>query len=346
MIEVGHEDLDDAGALADQITEIATTRLVLLAADEHDSVSFDVRSLQELMAGRALVAGDDTTIATNLRATAPSPHWRNTWLFAAGKLFTEGDHRRSILLDLVERFDTTDRHWPGWLSPIGPALAAHLLEDGLADTKPAALRALASVALRCLNGPLPEDHLAVAYGLNFVARHPALRTLIRSELRAAFAGTPTAVSVATLLWAAMPALMIVPGQSSIDTTQALADQWNTNPPPGPRVRVGKLLAEPLAQLRDEPGAALVKAAFGECNKLALRMMPDGSMWPAAIPPGFTCPRLEAVLADQDAASLLDLCLGDLEPGQWAARSLLARAVSQVLARRPAGDRLTMRYLHA
>jgi hypothetical protein len=184
MIEVGHEDLDEAGALADQITEIATTRLVLLAADEHDSVSFDVRSLQELMAGRALVGGDDGTIAANLRATAPSQHWRNTWLFAAGKLFTEGDHRRAMVLELVERFDTTDRHWPGWLSPIGPTLAAHLLEDGLADTKPAALRALARVALHCLNGPLPDDYYSVGYGLNVAAQHHALHTLIRNELRA------------------------------------------------------------------------------------------------------------------------------------------------------------------
>jgi hypothetical protein len=46
------------------------------------------------------------------------------------------------------------------------------------------------------------------------------------------------------------------------------------------------------------------------------------------------------------ASVLELCLGDLEPRQWAARSLLARAVSRVLARRPVGDRLTMPYLHS
>ena len=103
MVEVGHEDPREADRLADRILEIATQRLVLLAADEDETVSFDVRSLQELMAARALINGDDETIRRNLNIAAQSPHWRNTWLFAAGKLFTESDHRRNLVLDVVER---------------------------------------------------------------------------------------------------------------------------------------------------------------------------------------------------------------------------------------------------
>ena len=51
-MEVGHEE-HDARDLADRILDVATQRLVLLVADEEETVSFDVRSLQELMAARA-----------------------------------------------------------------------------------------------------------------------------------------------------------------------------------------------------------------------------------------------------------------------------------------------------
>lgn len=72
MREVGHDDIREAARLANQIVDIATTRLVLLAADEDETVSFDVRSLQELMAARALVKGDDEAIRRNLVLAAPS----------------------------------------------------------------------------------------------------------------------------------------------------------------------------------------------------------------------------------------------------------------------------------
>jgi hypothetical protein len=49
-------------------------RLVLLAADEDYAVGFDVRSLQELMAGRALINGAETDPKHNLTIASRSPH--------------------------------------------------------------------------------------------------------------------------------------------------------------------------------------------------------------------------------------------------------------------------------
>ncbi|MEA5362785.1 hypothetical protein VA596_24830 [Amycolatopsis sp., V23-08] len=348
MIEVGHDSAAGAGELADQIVEIATTRLVLLAAGEDDSVSFEVRSLQELMAARALVNGDDATIRENLVATAPSPHWRNTWVFAAGKLFGESDHRRRLVLDIVDQFDRTCAGWPGWIYPVGPELAADLLDDGLAETKPAALRELVTIALRCLAGPMPENPAHIAGRLSDAARHGQLNALIRNELRAAFAGTPAAVAVAgaLVLFSSTGGASGVsaPGQPAKAAMEEVTKRWFTPPPQKPRVKVGNLLGTPLKELRDEPGAALVEAALTECNALTLYPTSDGELWPELISRVFECERLQSVLDDVEASGILELCLGDLEPRHWAARSHLAREIAAVRSRRPVSNRLAVPYL--
>jgi hypothetical protein len=51
---------------------------------------------------------------------------------------SDGDHRRQLVLGIVNRFDSSSGDWPGWLYPIGPELAADLLDDGLAAAKPPA----------------------------------------------------------------------------------------------------------------------------------------------------------------------------------------------------------------
>ncbi|WP_337824693.1 NACHT domain-containing protein [Amycolatopsis sp. A1MSW2902] len=344
MIEVGHEDDSEADALAEQVVQIATTRLVLLTADEGDTVSFEVRSLQELMAARALVDGDDATIRSNLIATAPSPHWRNTWLFAAGKLFTDSDHRRNLVLSIVETFDRTTNCWPGWLYPIGPELAAHLIDDGLAETKPAALRALVEIALRILHGPIPEEFVTVAKSLSYATRHKTLSTLIRNEMRNAFAGTPVAVNAASLLALASPGAVIVPGQPLPAELRNATRLWTNSPPRGPRTTVGRLLRRALAELRDEPGELLTEAAISECEQLTLLTLPDGSFWPNVVPPTFTHDKLDAAFNDPDATTLFQLCLGNIEPNEWAARSLLARAMSAAKSRKPVSEHLTLPYV--
>jgi energy-coupling factor transporter ATP-binding protein EcfA2 len=107
MMELGHS-LDAAKDMATTLVTIATHRLVLLSADEEGLVSFDIRSLQELMAGCALVDVPETTARGNLITAACSPHWRNAWLFGAGRLFTGPDHLRNLVIDVVETCDRTD----------------------------------------------------------------------------------------------------------------------------------------------------------------------------------------------------------------------------------------------
>jgi hypothetical protein len=198
MMEVGHEERD-AEELADRIPDVATQRLVLLVAYEDDTVSFDVRSLQELTAARGLVDGDDATIRRNLTAAACNPTRRNTWLFAAGRLFADSDHRRDLVVSIVERCDV-EGHWPRWLYPAAPALAADLLDDGLAATRPNEQRRLIDVVLRCLKGPMLTEIPAVAVGLAAAAAaNPKHFALIRNELAHAMAGEPVQRAVAGAL---------------------------------------------------------------------------------------------------------------------------------------------------
>jgi len=68
-------------------------RLVLIAPRGDDGYGFDVRSLQELMAAMYVTTGPQDLVTARLRAVAPSPHWRNTWLFAAGGI---SPHRKTI----------------------------------------------------------------------------------------------------------------------------------------------------------------------------------------------------------------------------------------------------------
>lgn len=62
-------DADQAQTHAAELVDVTTKRLVLLVPRD-GGVGFDIRTLQELMAARALTEGDDTQIATRLRLIA------------------------------------------------------------------------------------------------------------------------------------------------------------------------------------------------------------------------------------------------------------------------------------
>lgn len=53
-----------------------------------DGYGFDVRSLQELMAAMHLTTASPPPVEARLRLAAANPHWRNAWIFAAGRLFS------------------------------------------------------------------------------------------------------------------------------------------------------------------------------------------------------------------------------------------------------------------
>lgn len=174
-------DADAVDALSGKLVTLATHRLVLLVSEPSGGIGFEVRSLQEFMASRALISGLDTDILANLAALAPSAHWRNTWLLAAGKLFSERTHLRSELLVQLRAADTID---PLHISIVpGTHLAVDLLEDGIADMSPKYQTLLVQQAIELLKKTPDFYLLRLANVLaGVMAENPAASAVVESAI--------------------------------------------------------------------------------------------------------------------------------------------------------------------
>ncbi|PYC87504.1 hypothetical protein C7C46_04060 [Streptomyces tateyamensis] len=131
------DEIDDpkkASSLAAKLIEAVTDRLVLLVAPELDYIGFEVRSLQEYSAARALISGPDADIIPRLEALAQHPSWRNTWLLAAAGVFALHPHLRSDLVNALRTVDALDRTTMTLLP--GAQLALSLLDEDLARQHP------------------------------------------------------------------------------------------------------------------------------------------------------------------------------------------------------------------
>ncbi|KUH70843.1 hypothetical protein AU184_25950 [Mycolicibacterium novocastrense] len=339
--EDGHQ-IPRANELATKLVSIATQRLVLLTADEDHTVTFDVRSLQELMAGRALVSAGEIDHRHNLTVAARSPHWRNAWLFAAGELFDGGSYDRDLVLKVVEECDF-DEKWPGWLYPIAPELAADILDDGLAANKPVFVSRLVDCVLRCLEGPMPTEPKKIALGLTAAATENDQRLSIRERLAAALTGTPVQHAVASALIHYGSFGARVPGEPI--NTARYADMWvyRGPKPQGSAVKLGRLLRGAIEQYGG-PNPILSQQlidALGDCDNLQLQYNEVGEMRPLtqAGSNRFKSENLMAVLNDPDNSQLLQIAVEELSEDDWPAKSLLARACWPVLARRPVATEL-------
>lgn len=340
MLELEYDDRE-AKSITDRLLEVATQRLVLLVADQNDTVSFDVRSLQELMAGRAIVTGDDASIRRHLNASACSPAWRNAWLFAAGKLFADNDFRARMAVEIVETCDSAGL-WPSWLYPAGPELAAHMLDDGLAANRPVTQKQLIEVALRCLAGPMPEEIASIALGLNVAgAANPKHLAIIRNALAKALEQGSVHRAVALALISHESFGSRIPGSYTAEEIRRSADMWIYRGI-GTEVTFSSLVHPHLCEwLEPEalPEAILVDQALSECNRLQLVRTSTGDLWPVVEPTLINMPKLQQVLDDADASELFGICLGRLSANDWAARSLLARGVWKLVAPRPVAELL-------
>ena len=182
----------DAGLLT-KIVTAATHRLVLLTPQPGGGFGFDVRSLQELMAALALTTGSLEEAIPRLRRIAASPHWRNTFLFAAGRFFAEPQpHQKSAITELVVGID---RDAPDRLAeyvPIGPQLALEVVDDGMAS-EPVYLHPLLEHALTLLLGPEPTDITGfVRFIMAASATSESSRAIVVEGMRAALGAHETA----------------------------------------------------------------------------------------------------------------------------------------------------------
>jgi len=325
LASIGFDREDGLPRIADQIVQAATERLVLLVPSEDDCLSFEVRSLQELMAANALFRHPDDTLERNLSATAHSPHWRNTWVFTAGKAFAEGSHeRRELVVRVVERADAVG-DWPGWLCPSGPELAGELLADGMSHSAPKWQSRLLDVALRALTGPLPVELGAIGAGLRAVESTPRAAVVVSNALRDAREGTPRARAAASTLDEIL-------GERSDERT-AFDDDWDDD---WERISLADILQPHLAGAGYLRGAdEQVDAALKECHEVFFEKGDNGVPVASRAAWHTSMPRFADALIDPVASETLRGILGSIGPALWFVERTVARIARSTLSRRPA-----------
>jgi len=190
LAEEEHPDAERA-ELTRAIREAALLRLVFLVAPRDGAIGFEVRSLQEFMAAQCLTNGPDETVGRRLRAIAPAAHWRNCFLFAAGRCFHERQHLRDTLHALCCELNDGEGVPAGGdlerLTLAGSRLALEILEDGAVDRQPAQIKLFARLALGLMDLPPAAEQIRVA-----AAYQPALEDLYREEIRRRLADGETA----------------------------------------------------------------------------------------------------------------------------------------------------------
>ncbi len=363
---------NEAQETASRLVEAALTRLVLLVPRDH-GVAFEIRTLQELMAARAVVEGTDEQICERLTLCAHSAHWRNAWLLAAGKLLVASTRFEALLADLLRALGK-DARLPLLASP-GPVLAADMLMDGLAERRPTLERHLTQVLLSARDhapvGPL--DTLASALSARMDG---AYRDTVGSHLKAA-SGTAQRASALALVDAMSRQLAEDDGgrrqtlrvirqtlAPTADEQEALAaflsrtqqrregdlaDGMTTRetnrrrPDRGANrgTSVLALLHEQVEKLGlDETLKQRVRTALAPLTGARLRRT-DSEPMMGVLTAGLTgspAPLLEA-LQDDELAVVLDLSLGGLPAGFWPVPALVGSAVHQARTRAHVGHQL-------
>jgi len=164
---------------------VTTDRLVLLVAPAADNnFNFEVRSLQEYMAARALVAGSDEEVRKALEIILPADHWRNTYLLALGRLVTE---RPKLGIEILRSLSTVDEvDTEGGVLLVGAQAAAQLYLDGVAAEYPTARKALLTCAMRLFGdtADFQSGELEALVGLLYQPElDPAERKIVQDALR-------------------------------------------------------------------------------------------------------------------------------------------------------------------
>lgn len=144
---------DDLTRLTQEIMKAASERLVFLVGLEADRVGFEIRSLQEFMAARALLHGREQTVIERLQHIAVIPHWRNTFVFAAANCFSEREWLGDTITGICARLNEPANELIAARTLAGSQLAIDLIESGVATRQPKFRAVLNGIALELLTRP-------------------------------------------------------------------------------------------------------------------------------------------------------------------------------------------------
>jgi hypothetical protein len=134
--------------------DVALYRLVFIVPVEDDRYGFEVRSLQEFSAARALMRGEYAKVKERLFTIAPVPYWRNTTLFAVGRAFSEQDEQQSdMITHMCRELNDTENDTILFRTLAGSRLALDILEDYVVEFRPKYRRFFFQTAFELLTIP-------------------------------------------------------------------------------------------------------------------------------------------------------------------------------------------------
>jgi hypothetical protein len=200
------------------------------------------------MAAMHLTTGPLDVVMDRLRIAAPSPHWRNTWIFAAGRLFAAPQrHQHEAVVGVVTGLDENADRRLGALVPVAPRLALDLTDDGMARSLPTWRDTLIDTGVRVLREPSPPDLPAITRTLvRYADNGEDQRNVIAEHLRAALGAGPDEQDTARLVQQLVP--RIADGLHARQATRGLAAvrrRTYTDPPPPP------IVADPWTAFTEE-----------------------------------------------------------------------------------------------
>lgn len=182
LVNVQTYEVPEAEKIANELVDLATDRLVLLVESANDHWGFEVRSFQEFMASRFITEGSDELVLSRLKALGRSSHWRNTWLFAAARVFDARPRLRNGLVDVLREFD--DESVADQIVKPGAQLSCDLVMDNFAAEAPGLRRRLLLHCVELLDAPqLPKSIISVLDAA--AASDTVVRVAIQEKMRAA-----------------------------------------------------------------------------------------------------------------------------------------------------------------
>ncbi|MER7446253.1 hypothetical protein [Microbacterium sp. NPDC097977] len=149
----GHKE-QEISDLRAEFSRLVTDRLVFLTFVVGDRVGFELRSLQEFMAGEYIVSLPEPMIVPEISRIALSAYWRNVTLFAIGSIFA---HRAHLRAEVVLICQALNRDLGGGSLFPGSDLAIDILRDGSCLSMPSYTEALAAAAADAVEGPVFAD---------------------------------------------------------------------------------------------------------------------------------------------------------------------------------------------